>query len=132
MSEELKIDKRIWKIQEMLGLEKVSNIRYTGVYSTGDFEGTYDYGAGLLTVSITGYPTKNQDVWSLLFTISTIDDGCWQAYDITPTDNRDGVEKRIEELAKAFMEFNPKTALPSEKELNDFLMKFDLRGEFTG
>jgi len=93
---------------------------WSAVFLTGQFNGVYDYGAGIVEVSIHLQYNDYEGVVS----ISTVDDGMWQAFSQAPID---------EELAKKIIEvFNQYTALPTEEELNNALAPLGLYGMCTG
>jgi hypothetical protein len=120
--------KTIWEFENILKenatFEKVGEFAYKAFFLKGSFDGNFDYGRGILQVSI--YLTivgKNR--YSGLVAITNIDDGVWQAVGVDVTND----------LAKSLIieVFEPMGGiLPTEKELNEKLMQFGLWGEFTG
>ena len=122
----------IYEIRKLLGMSKKHDRQYVGTYVTGKFEVLHDYGAGLLRVSIYSIAeSKNNFVVGL--SISTIDDGCWQASEVDTTYTMEESIKRVEEIANAFIDFmDGGNVLPSEEVLNNFLMTQSMWGEYTG
>ena len=119
-------------IHKELGLKKINEGSYRGVYSTGDFDGIHDYGAGLLGVLIFITATA-KDKYTVGLTIYTIDDGGWQACDVKTDYDKEAAIERMEQVAQSFIEYMyGDTKLPSEKDLNKHLMTLSLWGEFTG
>lgn len=115
----------IHEIRKELGLKFLNhiNIIAEGVYSTDEFDGNYDYGVGLLLVKFRHSDTLNP---TLVMTITTIDDGVWQAYSNKQFDKND-----VTNIANMFSkEFE--TKLPSEKELNLFFKPYGVFGTYTG
>jgi len=107
-------------ISELLGLRKFTRLPYIfeGVLSSGDFKGVHDYNVGLLKVSLS---LDNNNFPRMI--ISTVDDGVWVADGSKVVD----VDAFVDDFNKSF-----KTKLPTEKALNDFLMKYGMYGCFTG
>jgi len=121
----------IWEIKEKMGLKAQDHptmLRFIGVFSTGDMgPALFDYDAGILSVRIV--PSFcGEDKWIPMVSITTIDDGGWQAFH--PNTMSLGEANSI--IVKIFQAWEWKTKLPSEKELNEFLMPFGLWGECTG
>ena len=106
--------------------------KWEGVYGTGDFDNLFDYNAGLLKVFVSVSPESTKlDKWVVMFGISTIDDGVWQAFNIAMS--KDDAFKKATDVAEGFIKFQDRSkVLPTEKELNDFLMSYGLWGEYTG
>jgi hypothetical protein len=124
--------KSIWDIEEQLGLKKIDGA-WAGTYTTGDFDALHDYERGLLYVKISPTMVAHPGVYSIMFSISTIDDGVWQAYDPVADLTKEEAEKRVDEVAKAFLEHMQRSLkLPSEEELNKWLIPMKLWGEYTG
>jgi hypothetical protein len=105
-------------------------IGYTGVFTTGNFEAIFDYDAGLLKVgiSITPCMERGSKNWHPIVSISTIDDGVWQAIHVLNFT----MQECIDQIEKIHKEWLWKYKLPTEKELNFFLMRYGLFGEYTG
>lgn len=118
---------KINEICDLLGLQIKSNnerICAEGVLSTGEFGKTlFDYGRGLLEVTIYYSNYLNPD---LVISISTIDDGVWQAYAMEPLS-----KKQVDIIFKELKEQYP-YKLPSEEELNSFLKTYGVYGTYTG
>ena len=118
---------RIWEINEEMGLKKVDNPTtveghsYEGVMATGNFEPIkgFDYGVGLLEMSVKCPVARRRP----FITITTIDDGVWQAEGSRPVN--------VNDVARVITHLFRKT-LPSETELNDALSQFDIYGAYTG
>lgn len=89
--------------------------RYDAIFKTGQFEGVYDYRAGILRISI----------YRSGVSISTIDDGVWQAFA-----SQGNTEIYFDKLLQVFNSFNG--VLPTESELNNLLEPIGLYGCFTG
>lgn len=88
---------------------------YEAIFRTGQFDGIYDYDAGILMVVI--YPHG--------VSISTVDDGVWFA------ESQDGnTNIFFQQLLDLFDSFNG--VLPTEWELNNMLTPIGLYGCFTG
>ena len=124
--------KTIWGIQELMGLKKQSHpvlSIYDGTFSTGDFTAAYDYGAGLLGVTMTS--TKEDGGFLPMVCVYTVDDGTWQATAAAAMSLEDS-NALIDQVADAWAKRDWKTRLPSEKQMNDFLMPFGMWGEYTG
>lgn len=121
----------IWDIEDLLGLKK-TNRGWEGVYTTGQFDTLYDYDAGLLDVRIRSTTADVKDRYTVLLSISTIDDGVWQAFD--PSDyTKEEADQRAEEVAQTFIKhMNGSLKLPTEAKLNKWLMPLKLWGEYTG
>jgi hypothetical protein len=125
----------IYKINELLGLHKRNDSAYCGTYATGAFEELHDYGAGLLQVHIsaTVASLKLPQTFTVHFGLSTIDDGGWQAWDGRCDYTEEEAVARLKEIAEAFDKFmDGSTTLPTERELNAFLMPLKLWGICTG
>jgi len=136
----------IYSIHNEMGLEKkihksdLNNIwKWSGVYSTGDFEGLFDYDAGILEVGISMTKSMTKHIsypaYTIMFHINTIDDGAWDACDRKEDYTEEEARNRMNEIAEAFISFMKEACglkLPCEKDLNDFLSKFKLWGENTG
>ena len=88
---------------------------YNAIFKTGQFEGVYDYGAGILKISI----------YRSGVSISTIDDGVWRAFAA-----QGNTEIYFDKLLKVFKSLNG--ILPTESELNNLLEPIGLYGCFTG
>ncbi len=124
-------NKNIHDIAKLLGL-KEDNENYYGTYITGDFNGIFDYDRGLLHISITS-TYSGQFMYNVMFCISTIDDGVWQAWDSKCDYSLVGAEYRVKEIAEHFMgHMGRGLKLPTEKILNEWLMEKSMWGTFTG
>lgn len=133
--------KNIWEIHELMGLKEheskphgIETTDYKGTFCTGGFGDTlFDYAAGLLYVGIVSTVLKKEGgnfIYQPLIYISTVDDGVWHAstsHGMTLEESN----KKVKEIAEAWIK-EYKTVLPTEKELNDFLMPFGLWGLYTG
>ena len=132
MSEQLDI----YQLSKQLGLRQEHDYRWSGIYTTGLFDALFDYDAGILQVNISATIASikgEERLFNVMFGISTVDDGGWQALDIKCDYTEDEAKVRINEIAKEFMEFMGRsTKLPREQLLNDFLMTLGLWGEYTG
>lgn len=102
---------------------KLEDGRYSAIFLTGKFDGLFDYDAGILQVSI--YPSFAGDNGCL--SISTIDDGVWQAI---PTGGIVIDEDKIQSIIGIFNGF--RGILPTEADINYELMYIGLWGEYTG
>lgn len=124
-----KLVKNIWEIRDLLGLRH-SGRGYEGTFTTGAFDQLFDYDAGLLFVSMRRIPASP---YSFMISISTVDDGVWQAEDLKQDYTEEEADQRTEEIVNAFLKFmDGSTKLPSEKDLNQFLQKFGIWGRYTG
>lgn len=119
-------------ILNQLGFEKVPHEKitmYVGVFSSGGMDKVlYDYNAGLLTVRLSTSLMNDNGDFNPFVSISTLDDGAWQAF--CPHNMTLEESNRIVEEIRNNWEW--KTKLPTEYELNEYLMKFGLMGEYTG
>lgn len=89
--------------------------RYEAIFKTGQFDGVYDYCAGILKVSI----------YQSGVSITTIDDGVWRAFAA-----QGNTEIYFDKLLEVFNSLNG--VLPTESELNNLLEPIGLYGCFTG
>ena len=128
--------KTIWDIQKSLGLKEDTRHpemkRYEGTFSTGEFDGMYDYGAGILGVVIGLTYATMEEVKAkqglVFLNVYTIDDGGWQASTVKSVPQEEA-NKIVEQIVEAW---EWETKLPTAKELNEFLQKFAMWGEYTG
>jgi len=106
---------------------------YEAVRGTGDFTGNFDYGRGLMSVTIRvvmGCPEEKRQV---IIRIGNIDDGNW----IASSQNFDTLNQANEfalTIKNAFEKQEKEKwghTLVSEKQLNDFLMQFGFCGVTT-
>lgn len=124
--------KNIYDIRKMMGLNKEHDFRYYGTYATGKFDALEDYGAGILSVSISA-SRRMKDKWGVMFSLGTIDDGNWQALDVREDYSSEQAIARVKEIADAFDSYMDRfLKLPTEEELNKFLMTVELWGEYVG
>lgn len=114
----------IHDIVDMLGLQASEDpYKYEGVFIAGDFDGLFDYDAGLLQVSIS--ISQEVEGCRVFFTITTIDDGMWQA--ISKSMSR----KEADTLAdKIYNEYPWDTKLPHKDEMISFLASFQMYGKY--
>jgi hypothetical protein len=89
--------------------------RYDAIFKTGQFDGVYDYDAGILQISI----------YRSGVSISTIDGGVWRAFT-----SQGNTEIYFDKLLQVFNSLNG--VLPTESELNKLLEPIGLYGCFTG
>jgi hypothetical protein len=128
--------KDIWEIIKLLGFKDSSwngRCSFAGVFALGDFEELYDYHAGLVTARIsTGWHSDFADKASYIpcFSISTVDDGVWQAFTSTTMSVKDSNKVVMQVINNWPIEWT--TKLPTEKLLNDYLMQFGMLGKYTG
>jgi len=121
----------IWDVEGQLGLKKTKR-GWEGTYTTGSFDALHDYDRGLLYVSICSPISDILGRFTVLLSISTIDDGVWQAFD-PGNYSIEEAEERGEMVAKTFLEHMGRSLkLPTEAELNKWLMPLKLWGEYTG
>jgi hypothetical protein len=121
-------EQTIWDVEKLMGLKQLpdlvignkSYVRYNGIVGTGKFDAMYDYGAGILEVSI----RNNPPALHAGIAISTTDDGVWHSFGDVDND-------KIHTIAKDFIATYGKV-LPTEYEFNEFLTKYGLYGMFTG
>jgi hypothetical protein len=101
------------------------------ISTTGLFE-LFDYGRGLLFVSVTVERTPDPERACCRVHIGNIDDGEWQARSDTVLTGK--AQTLVDEVAKAlFLERGEMTGLrvlPSSERLNEILEPFGLYGEF--
>lgn len=97
----------------------------SAIWKTGDFN-LYDYQAGILKISF--YIKHPDSPYPGVLTISTVDDGCWQA----ESNNKEFfTREKCKEVAQALFE-EYYGILPTEEQLNQTLQKHGLYGTFTG
>jgi hypothetical protein len=118
----------IHKVRNLLGLRFRSEGEYSGVYTTGN-SGIGDYGVGLLELHIrVSKSHAKEDEYTVRFSFLTIDDGGWGAWLTSSVSKSEAIE-RVDKLAFEFVSFMERSyVLPSEKDLNEFLMKHELWG----
>ena len=97
----------------------------SAVWKTGKFE-MYDYDAGILQIS---FKVKHpESPYEGFISIITIDDGVWHAEHLDPSFFTK--EKCIEISENLHKTYNG--VLPTEEELNKFLLQYGIYGTFTG
>ena len=124
----------IWEIRDEMGLKRHTDEipYYDGVYTTGSFDNCFDYDAGLLTVRISVSCSSILGKHGVMFSITTVDDGGWQAWHVEEFSKEEAVAK-MDEVAKCFKDHMGRSLkLPTEAELNKWLMDVKMWGEFTG
>lgn len=120
----------ILKVSEMLGLRKTKR-GYRGVFCTGQFDNLHDYNVGLLELSI--HFLEQQKGIFVYFSLSTIDDGIWSAWDSKPYKTVEEALVRIEEIKTRFeLEMQNSKSLPNESILNEWLIPLGLYGTYQG
>ena len=136
--------KNIYDFRDSMGLKVYTQTfkndgllayRYAGVYATGDFSSCFDYDAGILWVSFSISPVfpVQKGKWSIGLSISTVDDGGLQASEVDTTYTLKDAAVRLEVVVEAFNAYMGRsTKLPTEEELNKFLMSQAMWGEYTG
>ena len=118
---------KINEIENLLGLRQVEDFNdkpnFEGVLISGEFNLTlFDYNTGMLYVNI---GNRNPNA-KMIMTISTIDDGVWQAFysgDVNSFDFKLFATKFTESYGNV---------LPTENQLNAFLETFNAYGLYTG
>jgi len=134
----------LWFAQDhiMKWYEIKSPLSYGAVRATGKFDGNFDYSVGLMlmTICVSYEPRSNGKgkgitmFYTTRIIITNIDDGVWDAVSQEFT-NKEECEALTEKVYRAYVEYENKnwgSVLPTEKELNEFLMPFGIWGEFTG
>jgi hypothetical protein len=136
--------KNIYDFRDAMGLKVYTKTfknvgqliyRFSGAYGTGDFDSTlFDYDAGILWVNFSIFPLhKHQNKWGVHMSISTVDDGVWQAEEVDASYPLKDASYRLKDVVDAFLNHMERsTKLPSEEELNKFLMTQAMWGEYTG
>lgn len=103
-----------------IGSNGVDYIIFQAIFRTGEFkDALYDYNAGILLITV----YSNSE---LGMSISTIDDGVWQATCKKPLSVYKAREL-CEDIESTF-----DGCLDTEKELNDLLNNYGLHGLYTG
>lgn len=100
---------------------KLENNIYSAIWKTGDFDGCYDYLAGILEIRIFSANAVYMNNYGAL-TISTVDDGGWSASSKHPI-TLEVAERLAKDLTDTFH-----GKLPSAATLNDFLIKYQMYG----
>lgn len=111
-------------LKEHQCFKKQNDFCYSAIFRTGKFN-LYDYNAGILKVSI--YLKHPQSSYNGLLSISTIDDGVWQA-DLNKEDILD--EQKAQSIIDIFESYEG--VLPTEEEINFDLTKIGMFGIYTG
>lgn len=127
--------KTIWNLLDQFGLQRVNiqseRTQYRGFFVAGEFTNAlFDYDAGIFQMQIVSYPLFVERMYEPFMTISTVDDGAWQA----DTQNMMSLDKSnqiVEQIADKWP-IKWASKLPSEDELNKFLSNFGMFGKFTG
>jgi hypothetical protein len=128
---------RIYEIIKLLGLVKKKQphiVSYEGVFTSGEFVNVlFDYDVGLLHVTVSSIvDTYDEKIKEFRFipqvSISTVDDGVWQAFAVEAMSQEDA-NKLVEDI---YAKWDWKYHLPSEQEMNEFLSQFKMWGEYTG
>lgn len=121
----------IVELSENLGLKK-TEFGYSGVYTTGQFDELCDYDAGLLEVKIKALP-RTGDKWIFHFSLCTVDDGGWGAWDTREDYTREEVDARVEQVYELFMsKMGNSKKLPKASTLNKWFRTIGLYGVHTG
>ena len=120
--------------------------KYGAIRATGKFEGNFDYSRGLMMMHIEtsinhkfapkgkSKDEKYVDTYQTIVSITNVDDGIWNAYSKEFSSMAEA-DELTDKLYLAYQEFendNYGKSLPTEKELNGFLVIHGLWGEFTG
>lgn len=122
-------DRTIFELYDLLSQFETfrfeNNYCLSAIWKTGKFE-LYDYDAGLLRIA---FHIKHPDTkYPGVISISTVDDGTWQAYSNDPLYfTRERCIEISQSLQDRFC-----GCLPTEKELNNFLLQYNIYGTFTG
>lgn len=127
----------IHQVRDLLGLRQEDPLTWSGVFCTGKFDELYDYSAGLLEVHIRAIKKRKKDEedfsFFVRFSLLTVDDGSWGAWDEEPYRTIEEAEARIAQIAKMFQDrIGHSTALPKEKTLNSWLKEVGLWGVYEG
>ena len=122
----------IWEMRDLLGLRRLSNGSYRGVFTTGEFDALHDYDVGLLSVYFSTSKGMN-GMFGVLMSLGTIDDGNWQAFSSEQFKTSEEAQVIVEQVAQAFIAFMGRsTKLTTENALNNFLMHHKMWGDYTG
>lgn len=127
----------IHQVRDLLGLRQEDPLTWIGVFCTGEFDELHDYSAGLLEVHIRAIKQKKkgEETFSYLvrFSLLTVDDGSWGAWDEEPYKTSEEAEVRIAQIVKMFQDrIGDSTVLPKEKVLNSWLKEVGLWGVYEG
>lgn len=132
MGKSLNLYERFEEIESKLGFKKrnINNqILYEGIFVTGDFIKTlYDYGSGFLFVTISWTIGEKEDMYVPFVTIGTVDDETWRAFGNVDM-SLESVRQETESIVRGWI---CRYILPSEEELNEYLKKFNLKGNYDG
>ena len=105
---------------------------YGAVRATGAFKASFDYGRGLMYVTISTSPYCEKVGTPVMFEtrvhIGNIDDGSWEAYSRHYT-NAEECNQLTEKVYQAFVKSEGRdTVLPTEEELNEMLRPLGMWG----
>lgn len=119
--------------------------KYGAIRPTGDFDGNFDYGRGIMLLHIVTtinhkFPPKRQshkeeyaDTYQTRMYLTNVDDGIWDAFspEFKTMEEADALTDKV---YAAYLEFEKERgkSLPTEKELNNFLMPLAMWGINTG
>lgn len=121
-------DKFIFKWYERwAGKEGVKIKHVSAVRCSGPFNGTWNYGRGLLQINLFTYCDAERAGFNIL--ITNIDDGAWRAY--KDFDSLEAANKFFDEFFefwKAEVDEKFEMILPTEQELNAIISKVGLWG----
>jgi len=144
---EFKVPTKVYGVNDLLWFAQESIMKwyefdepakgFAAVRATGKFEGNFDYNVGLVVMKIRTVEygmAGGESNFMTRVSISNIDDGLWDA-NSNYFETKEESEALTEKVYRAYVEFENRmygSVMPTEKELNDFLMPFALWGEFTG
>lgn len=119
----------LWAIDETLFKPIKRNGGYEIVVALGDFRGNFDYDRGLMVIYFRVYREINYG-YQVNISILNIDDGGWRAVS-NFFKSEEEAKVLLDRVFNGFVN-NFGKKLPSEKELNDFLLPFGMFGHSEG
>lgn len=121
---------RLDEIESKLGFRKRihnNQIFYEGVFVSGDFSQTlYDYGSGFLFATVSWTIGKENRMYVPFVAITTVDDETWRAFGNVDMP-LELVKQETENIVRGWI-WN--IILPTEKELNEYLDKYGMKGKY--
>lgn len=108
-----------YEFGKSLGLQKVQDDEYIGLFLKGEFP-LFDYGTGLLWVSIKVLPALGQVGYHARIYIGNADDGDYGSWVYSRTESH--ALKLVEDMVEVFNKKFPKV-LPSLEVMNEELVK---------
>ncbi len=110
--------------------------RHEIVIPTGDFKGNFDYGRGMLLLSVNTYADFSTGglKWKVGIQFTNIDDGGWDASNGILYEDYVGANKitdKMKDVLDDWFKAN-QYVLPNEETFNNILRSHGFWGEFTG